>query len=183
MNLICHICFFFQVVYVVLSLCVGVLCVLKFGNEDICSRILSQVQGDAAILFGKVCLWLLVLFFTAYAEHHHRKARSRGYLRFYRQMQRVKHLPFTVHSAGGSPECATDAFALNLHKMAVMFNGEFLALLVQETFCCSWLLPRHWHVEWKPAWCSASSCWSSWWCCHVWSITQVEFYVKYTFIR
>lgn len=108
-----------------LSLCVGVLCVLKFGNEDICTRILSQVQGDAAILFGKVSLWLLVLLFTAYTEHQHSKARSRGYLRFYRMMQRVKHLPFTVHSAGMSPKCATDALALDLHKVAVMLNGEF----------------------------------------------------------
>lgn len=87
----------------VLSLCVGLLCVLKFGNEEICTRILGQVQGDATILLGKVCLWLLVLLFTAYSEHHHSKARSRGYLRFYRQMQRVKHLPFSVHSAGRSP--------------------------------------------------------------------------------
>lgn len=86
----------------VLSLCVGVLCVLKFGNEDICTRILGQVQGDAAILFGKVCLWLLVLLFTWYTEHHHSKARSRGYLCFYRRMQRVKHLPFSVNSAGRS---------------------------------------------------------------------------------
>lgn len=109
----------------VLSLCVGLLCVLKFGNEDICTRILSQVQGDAVILFGKVCLWLLVLLFTAYAEHHHSKARSRGYLRFYRQMQRVKLLPFTTHSAGRSPKCGTYALALRLHKMAVMFNRDF----------------------------------------------------------
>lgn len=89
-----------HVVYVVLSLCVGVLCVLKFGKEEICTRILGQVQGDATILFGKVGLWFLVLLFTAYTECHHSRARSRGYLDFYRRMQRVKHLPFYMHSTG-----------------------------------------------------------------------------------
>lgn len=103
MHSLCPLCLFFQVVYVVLSLCVGVLCVLKFGKEEICTRILGQVQGDATILFGKVGLWFLVLLFTAYTECHHSRARSRGYLDFYRRMQRVKHLPFYMHSTGRSP--------------------------------------------------------------------------------
>lgn len=92
--------FVFQVVYVVLSMCVAVLCVLKFGQEDVCMSILGHVRGDSVILFGKVCLWVLVLLFTGCAQHHHNRARSRGYLRFYRQMQGLKHLPLTVHSAG-----------------------------------------------------------------------------------
>lgn len=92
----------FQVVYVVLSLCVGLLCELKFGQEDVCTSILGAVKGDSAILFGKVFLWVLVLLFTACAQHHHSWARSRGYLRFYRQMQGLKYLPIHVHSAGTS---------------------------------------------------------------------------------
>ncbi|XP_041789836.1 transmembrane protein 192 isoform X1 [Chelmon rostratus] len=89
-----------HVVYVVLSVCVAVLCVLKFGQEEVCVNILSNVRGDSVILFGKVCLWVLVLLFTGCAQHHHSRARSRGYLRFYREMQGLKHLPLTVHSAG-----------------------------------------------------------------------------------
>lgn len=89
-----------QVVYVVLSMCVAVLCVLKFGQEEVCMSILGNVRGESVILFGKVCLWVLVLLFTGCAQHHHNRARSRGYLRFYRQMQGLKHLPLTVHSAG-----------------------------------------------------------------------------------
>ena len=81
-------------------MCVAVLCVLKFGQEDVCMSILGHVRGDSVILFGKVCLWVLVLLFTGCAQHHHNRARSRGYLRFYRQMQGLKHLPLTVHSAG-----------------------------------------------------------------------------------
>ncbi|XP_070780986.1 transmembrane protein 192 [Enoplosus armatus] len=89
-----------HVVYVVLSVCMAVLCVLKFGQEEVCASILGNVQGDSVILFGKVCLWVLVLLFTGCVQHHHSQARSRGYLRFYRQMQGLKHLPLTVHSAG-----------------------------------------------------------------------------------
>lgn len=89
-----------QVVYVVLSLCVGILCVLKFGQEEVCLNILGNVRGDSVILFGKVCLWLLVMLYTRCAHHHHTRARCRGYLRFYRQMQGLKQLPLTVHSTG-----------------------------------------------------------------------------------
>lgn len=76
------------------------MCVLKVGQEEVCASILGNVPGDSVILFGKVCLWVLVMLFTGCAQHHHNRARSRGYLRFYRQMQGLKHLPLTVHSAG-----------------------------------------------------------------------------------
>ncbi|KAI4833066.1 hypothetical protein KUCAC02_015994 [Chaenocephalus aceratus] len=89
-----------HVVYVVLSMCVAVLCVLEFGQKDVCNNILGNVRGDSVIVFGKVCLWVLVLLFTGCVQHHHNQARSRGYLRFYRQTQGLKHLPLTVHSAG-----------------------------------------------------------------------------------
>ncbi|XP_044045561.1 transmembrane protein 192 [Siniperca chuatsi] len=87
-------------VYVVLSVCVAVLCVLKLGQEEVCVSILGNVRNDSVIVFGKVCLWVLVLLFTRCVQHHHSQARSRGYLRFYRQMQGLKYLPLTVHSAG-----------------------------------------------------------------------------------
>ncbi|XP_049901289.1 transmembrane protein 192 [Epinephelus moara] len=89
-----------HVVFVVLSICLAVLCVLEFGQQEVCMSILGNVRGDSIIVFGKVCLWVLVLFFTACAQHHHSQARSRGYLRFYRQMQGLKHLPLSVHSTG-----------------------------------------------------------------------------------
>uniref|UniRef100_A0A3B5KNY6 Transmembrane protein 192 n=1 Tax=Xiphophorus couchianus TaxID=32473 RepID=A0A3B5KNY6_9TELE len=91
-----------HVVYVVLSLCVGVLCVLKFGQEEECSRILGSVQGDSVIVFGKVFLWVLMLLLTVWTHHHHSRVRSRGYLSFYRQTQRLKQLPLLIHSTGGT---------------------------------------------------------------------------------
>ncbi|XP_069024057.1 transmembrane protein 192 [Embiotoca jacksoni] len=89
-----------HVVYVVLSMCVAVLCVLKFGQEEACMSVLGKVQGDSVIVFGKVFLWVLVLLFTVCVRHHHSRARCRGYLRFYRQTQGLKHLPLTIYSAG-----------------------------------------------------------------------------------
>ncbi|KAK9540575.1 hypothetical protein VZT92_003017 [Zoarces viviparus] len=89
-----------HVVYVVLSTCVAVLCVLELGQKGVCLNLLGNVRGDSVIVFGKVCLWVLVLLFTGCVQHHHSQARSRGYLRFYRQTQGLKHLPLTVHSAG-----------------------------------------------------------------------------------
>ncbi|XP_031132886.1 transmembrane protein 192 isoform X1 [Sander lucioperca] len=89
-----------HVVYVVLSMCVAVLCVLELGQKEVCASILGNVRGDSVIVFGKVFLWFLVLLFTGCVQHHHSQARSRGYLRFYRQTQRLKHLPLIVYSAG-----------------------------------------------------------------------------------
>ncbi|XP_045904390.1 transmembrane protein 192 isoform X2 [Micropterus dolomieu] len=89
-----------HVVYVVLSVCVALLCVLEFGQVEVCGSILGNVRGDSVILFGKACLWVLVQLFTGCVQHHHSRARSRGYLRFYRQMQGLKQLPLTVHSTG-----------------------------------------------------------------------------------
>ncbi|XP_022072222.2 transmembrane protein 192 isoform X1 [Acanthochromis polyacanthus] len=89
-----------HVLFVVLSICVGVLCVLKFGQEEVCMNILRNVEGDSAIVFGKVGLWVLVLLFTRCVQHHHDRVRSRGYLRFYRETQGLKRLPLNIHSAG-----------------------------------------------------------------------------------
>ncbi|XP_047433936.1 transmembrane protein 192 isoform X3 [Mugil cephalus] len=88
-----------HVLYVVLSICVAVLCILESDQEEMCKSFLGNVKGDSVIVFAKVCLWALVLLFTAYVQHHHNRARSRGYLRFYREMQPLKHLPLVTHSS------------------------------------------------------------------------------------
>ncbi|XP_041839818.1 transmembrane protein 192 isoform X2 [Melanotaenia boesemani] len=89
-----------HVLYVILSVVVAVLCVLKFGQEEVCMSILGNVSGGSAIVYGKVCLWVLVMMFTGCVQHHHSKVRSRGYLRFYRQTQWLKQVPLTIHSSG-----------------------------------------------------------------------------------
>lgn len=89
-----------HVVYVVLSMCVGVLCVLRLGQQEVCLRVLGSVQGDSAIVLGKVFLWVLMLLLTVWMHHHHSRVRSRGYLSFYRQTQRLKQLPLSIHSTG-----------------------------------------------------------------------------------
>lgn len=115
----------------VLSLCVGLLCEMKFGQEELCKRILGNVEGESVILFGKVCVWVLVLLFSMCAQRHHSRARRRGYLRFYRQMQGLKDLPFTVHSTGTTAPvwqptaCVALVGASLCHTVAVMLKEEF----------------------------------------------------------
>ncbi|KAI3353307.1 hypothetical protein L3Q82_019849, partial [Scortum barcoo] len=123
-----------HIVYVVLSVCLAVMCMLKLGQEDVCASILHNVQGDSVILFGKVCLWVLVLLFTRCVQHHHSRARRRGYLRFYRQTQGLKHLPLTVHSAGNVLLLFVLAarFSLNLYTY-VLLSILGLELLVSLT--------------------------------------------------
>lgn len=90
-----------HVVYVVLSILVAAFCILEENNVEQCS-ILEPVGGEGAIVFGKVFLWVLVLLFTVLVKRHHRWARSRGYLQFYRQTHEVIHLPLVVHSGGNT---------------------------------------------------------------------------------
>lgn len=91
-----------HVVYVVLSVCVAVLCLLTQGRVDQCAAFFQHIGGDSAIIFGKVFLWALVLLFTGCVRQHHGRARSRGYLQFYRQMKEVIHLPLIIHSGGNA---------------------------------------------------------------------------------
>lgn len=114
-------------VYVVLSVCVAVLCVLKFGQEEVCKSILGRVQGDSVIVFAKSCLWILVLVFTGCVHHHHSRARRRGYLRFYRQTQRLKQVPFIIHSAGTTFHEDTvneSVMGSVIHKVAVILKHK-----------------------------------------------------------
>lgn len=89
-----------HVVYVALSVTLAVVCVLKFGKEEECARLLGSIRGETVIVLGKVGLWLLVALFGVCVQHHHRQVRSRGYLRFYRETRGLKQLPLIVHSSG-----------------------------------------------------------------------------------
>nr|XP_020447536.1 transmembrane protein 192 [Monopterus albus] len=89
-----------HVLFMVLSVCVAVLCVLNFGQKEVCASVLGNLPGDSVVVLGKACLWVLVLLFTWYVQHHHNQARRRGYLQFYREVQGLKHLPLTIHSIG-----------------------------------------------------------------------------------
>lgn len=127
----------FQVTYVVLSVCVAVLCELKFGDVEVCKNILGNVEGNSAILFGKVCLWVLELLFTAYVQQQHNKVRSRGYLRFYREMQGLKYLQLNIHSTGMAAiirqllhEYAVHVGWICHHKMAAVLKEAYICVSV-----------------------------------------------------
>ncbi|XP_013876148.1 transmembrane protein 192 isoform X2 [Austrofundulus limnaeus] len=124
-----------HVLYVVLSTCVALLCVLKFGQEEVCVNILDGVQGDSVIVFGKVFLWVLMLSLSIWMQHHHSRVRSRGYLQFYRQTRWLKQVPFTVHSIGNTLVLSLLAMKLpqNIH-IYLLLSILGLELLVAASF-------------------------------------------------
>lgn len=91
-----------HVVFVILSCLVAIMCILEEHDMEQCNSALQPVGGAAAIVYGKVFLWAVVLLFTVCVKYHHRQARSRGYLQFYRQTHEVIHLPLVLHSAGNT---------------------------------------------------------------------------------
>ncbi|XP_026160065.1 transmembrane protein 192 isoform X2 [Mastacembelus armatus] len=124
-----------HVVYVVLSVCVAVLCVLKFGQEEMCANVLGNVPGDSVIVFGKVCLWVLVQLFTWCVQHHHTQARRRGYLRFYRQTQGLKQMALTIHSTGNVMLLLVMAVGLSLIVRTYMLLSILGLELLVEVPC------------------------------------------------
>ncbi|XP_021175934.2 transmembrane protein 192 [Fundulus heteroclitus] len=122
-----------HVLYVVLSLCVGIMCVLKFGREEVCLRILGSVQGDSAIVFGKVFLWALLLLLTVWMQHHHSRARCRGYLRFYRQTRRLKQTPLVIHSTGN-----VLVLLLSALRLPQMMHTSLLLGVLGVEFLVAW---------------------------------------------
>ncbi|XP_077575111.1 transmembrane protein 192 [Stigmatopora nigra] len=117
-----------HVVFVVLSACVSLLCVLKLGREDACADVLGPEHAESVVVFAKAALWLLVAAFTACVRHHHARARGRGYLRFYRKASRLQHLPLAVHSAGNAALLVVVAARLSTSVRAYLL----LALLALE---------------------------------------------------
>lgn len=115
----------------VLSVCVAVLCLLTQGRVDQCAAFFQHIGGDSAIIFGKVFLWALVLLFTGCVRQHHGRARSRGYLQFYRQMKEVIHLPLIIHSGGKvpfSPQDGSNCRTKGCLFLCVWFVGNALLL-------------------------------------------------------
>lgn len=120
-----------HVVFVVLSVLVSILCILKENNSEQCDNILEPVGGDGAIVFSKVFLWGFVLLFTVCVKYHHKRARSRGYLQFYRQTHEVIHLPLVLHSGGN---------ALLLWVVAAKIPQDLKAYLVLTILCVELLV-------------------------------------------
>lgn len=129
----------FQVVYVVLSVCLAAFCVLKLGQQEVCEKILDNVSGDSVIVYGKVCLWVLVLVFTTCAERHHSRVRRRGYLQFCRETQGLHWQPLAFLSTGRVLlPTAESEMSIFVHRVAVMlkynlcwsFPGNVLILLL-----------------------------------------------------
>ncbi|KAM9792323.1 transmembrane protein 192 [Neosynchiropus ocellatus] len=119
-----------HVAFVVLSVTLAAMCLLKLGNADECIKILGGISGTNVIAFGKACLWVLVQLYSEYSHRHHSNARKRGYLRFYRQTRSLKNLPITVHSAGMAAFLVVQAIGLSSAVTAYLLIGILVVELI-----------------------------------------------------
>ncbi|XP_012784203.2 transmembrane protein 192 [Ochotona princeps] len=98
-----HLLLFIHVAFVVLAFLTGVLCSYPNPNEDKCpGNYTHPLKVQTVIILGKVILWLLHVLLERYIQHHHSKARSRGYGLLYRSTRRLKSLALLIHSTGNT---------------------------------------------------------------------------------
>jgi hypothetical protein len=70
-------------------------------NDDKCpGNYTNPLKVQTVIILGKVVLWILHLLLERYIQHHHSKARNRGYHRIYRSTRHLKSLTVMIHSTG-----------------------------------------------------------------------------------
>ncbi|XP_069487481.1 transmembrane protein 192 [Ambystoma mexicanum] len=89
-----------NIAFVALAFVAGIVCSLP--PEGQCRPYIEPLDLQTVLLTAKVIMWLLQFILERYMQHHHRKARSRGYLCLYRATRHLKTLPLLVHSTGNA---------------------------------------------------------------------------------
>ncbi|KAM9330431.1 transmembrane protein 192 [Gastrophryne carolinensis] len=87
-----------QVSFVALTIVSGYFC--YFGKEEICQKYTSPFKLQTIVIIAKAVLWLLHVLYERFLQHHHSKARNRGYLKLYRSIRHSKTLPLIINSSG-----------------------------------------------------------------------------------
>ncbi|KAG8453858.1 hypothetical protein GDO86_000474 [Hymenochirus boettgeri] len=72
------------------------------GEEKKCKQSIDPFQLNTVLVISKVILWLLHVVNERFVQHHHCKARNRGYLRLYQSTRHLKTLPLIIHSTGNA---------------------------------------------------------------------------------
>ncbi|XP_020038540.2 transmembrane protein 192 [Castor canadensis] len=138
-----NILFFIQVVFVTLAFLTGVLCTLDNPNDDKCpGNYTNPLKVQTVIILGKVVLWILHLLLERYIQHHHSKARNRGYHRIYRSTRHLKSLTVMIHSTGNAILLLVLCIQHSFPDFSTVYLVLILATLVLELICfLAWLLP------------------------------------------
>ncbi|MCJ8749215.1 hypothetical protein PDJAM_G00173920 [Pangasius djambal] len=128
-----------HVVYVSVCVALAAVCWLTDTHSAECTAALNGVDSRTLVLLLKVGLWLLVFLFERCVQYHHSAVRRRGYLQFYRQTAKLKHLPLLIHSGGNAavliviaPSSMLDDKVKNLsvYLLLIVICVELLASIV-----------------------------------------------------
>ncbi|XP_023570498.1 transmembrane protein 192 isoform X2 [Octodon degus] len=131
-----------DVVFVVLVFLTGVLCSYPDPKEDRCpGNYTSPLKAQSVLVLGKVALWLLYLLLARYLQHHHSRARGRGYSSIDRATQPLKTLALLTHSAGNAALLLVLGVQHSFPGRGRLYLMLILAVLALELLCClTWLL-------------------------------------------
>ncbi|KAE8630006.1 hypothetical protein XENTR_v10000660 [Xenopus tropicalis] len=83
--------------YVTLAVVAIYFCLFS-EKEKKCKQSIDPFQLSTVLVISKLVLWLLHVVNERFAQHHHCKARSRGFLHLYRSTRHLKALPLIIHS-------------------------------------------------------------------------------------
>ncbi|KAM5191310.1 transmembrane protein 192 isoform 2-T2 [Mantella aurantiaca] len=86
-----------QVTFVSLAVVAGYFCLLH-GERDKCNPYTKPLDLNTIVIICKVVLWLLHVLNERFLQHHHFKAKSRGYLKLYRTTSHLETVPLITNS-------------------------------------------------------------------------------------
>ncbi|XP_013368960.1 PREDICTED: transmembrane protein 192 [Chinchilla lanigera] len=131
-----------HVAFVVLAFLTGVLCSYPDPEDDRCpGNYTSPLKVQSVIVLGKVALWLLHLLLERYLQHHHSRARGRGYGRIDRATRPLKTLALLTHSAGNAALLLVLGAQHSFPGHGRLYLALILAVLGLELLgCVIWLL-------------------------------------------
>ncbi|XP_072262112.1 transmembrane protein 192 [Pyxicephalus adspersus] len=90
-----------QVAFVALTVVSGYFCIL-YGDVDTCRQYTQPFDLSTVVIISKVVLWLLHVLNERFYNHHHSKARGRGYHKLYQSTRLLESLPLLINSTGNA---------------------------------------------------------------------------------
>ncbi|KAM4808632.1 transmembrane protein 192 isoform 2-T2 [Rhinophrynus dorsalis] len=109
------------------------------GEEKKCTPYINPFQFNTVLVISKVILWLLYVINERFVQHHHSKARNRGYLHLYRSTRNLTQLPLMIHSTGNTAILliisAQDSFTSKDYLYLILILSVLILELILSGIC------------------------------------------------
>ncbi|KAM5191309.1 transmembrane protein 192 isoform 1-T1 [Mantella aurantiaca] len=126
-----------QVTFVSLAVVAGYFCLLH-GERDKCNPYTKPLDLNTIVIICKVVLWLLHVLNERFLQHHHFKAKSRGYLKLYRTTSHLETVPLITNSTGNAAVLliisAQDFFKDDIIYLYLIWSVLILELILSAVF-------------------------------------------------